>query len=63
MIYSRDKNTTKHYKNFMIFNLTLMYGEGREPNTLEEFLSDYKKWFGKELEYEEYCEGKWLDIK
>lgn len=62
MIYNREKDSTAYYKNFMLFNLTLMYGEGREPNTLEEFLSDYKKWFGKELEYAEYCRGEWLDI-
>lgn len=63
MIYNRARGYTWYYKNFMVFNLTLMYGKGREPNTLEEFLADYKKWFGKELEYEEYCTGRWLDIK
>lgn len=45
------------YKNCMVFNLTLIYGIGNEPTTLEQFEADYQRWFGRTLEYEEYDAG------
>lgn len=40
-----------------IFDLTLIYGTGNEPTTVEQFENDYQKWFGKPLTYEEYDSG------
>lgn len=50
-------------KNFMLFDLTLIYGAGNEPATPEQFEEDYQRWFGKPLTYEEYNEGSIRDVK
>lgn len=42
----------------LLIDLTLIYGEGNEPSTAEEFEQDYFNWFGKPLTYEEYTAGE-----
>lgn len=49
--------TTANIKQVQLIDLTLIYGEGKEPTTGQEFEADYQRWFGKPLEYEEYDEG------
>lgn len=48
---------TINIKNIIVFDLTLIYGDGNEPETAEEFEADYERWFGKPLSYEAYDEG------
>lgn len=45
------------YGGISLIDLTLIYGAGNEPTTVEEFEADYERWFGKPLSYEEYDEG------
>lgn len=40
-----------------LFDLTLIYGTGKEPTTAEQFEADYQRWFGKPLTYEPYDAG------
>ena len=47
----------------MLSDLTLIYGEGNEPTTVEQFEDDYKQWFGKPLTYEPYNEGELIPVK
>lgn len=42
---------------FACIDLTLIYGEGNEPTTPEQFEADYERWFGKPFTYEEYDGG------
>ena len=42
---------------FCVIDLTNIYGTGNEPSTVEAFESDYYKWFGRQLPYEEYDAG------
>lgn len=46
-----------------LFDLTLIYGEGNEPTTVEQFEDDYKQWFGKPLTYEPYNAGELIPVK
>lgn len=58
-------NTT--YSDFMLYpmliDLTLIYGAGNEPSTVEAFEADYYKWFGKQLTYEPYSAGSLRNCK
>jgi hypothetical protein len=45
------------FTDIVLIDLTLIYGAGNEPETVEEFEADYERWFGKPLSYEEYDEG------
>lgn len=59
-LHVRIKSNTKigTYNLYIFaFDLTLIYGAGKEPTTVEQFESDYQRWFGHQLEYEEYDEG------
>lgn len=49
--------------NILVFDLTLIYGAGNEPETAEEFEEDYFKWYGKPLSYEAYDEGSLRSVK
>lgn len=54
--YSGISNGT--YKlNVQLIDLTLIYGAGNEPTTVEQFEADYLGWFGKPLSYEPYDAG------
>ena len=44
--------------NVVVIDLTLIYGEGNEPTTAEQFEADYFAWFGKPLTYEAYTAGE-----
>lgn len=44
-------------------DLTLIYGEGNEPSTPEQFEQDYFNWFGKPLTYEPYDAGSLRNTK
>ena len=58
MIVSSASTTTNiKQSNYNILDLTLIYGAGNEPTTVEQFEADYKRWFGKPLSYEEYDAG------
>lgn len=48
---------------FQVYDLTLIYGEGNEPSTPEEFEADYLKWFGKPLTYEPYDAGSLRNVQ
>lgn len=50
-------------KNIIAIDLTLIYGEGNEPTTPEQFEADYQRWFGKPLTYEEYDAGSLRPVK
>lgn len=54
---STSNLSTLYIKNVQIFDLTLIYGEGNEPATVDLFEDDYKRWFGKALTYEDYDAG------
>lgn len=56
-IVINDADYTYSVKNYMLIDLTLIYGEGNEPTTPEQFERDYKLWFGKELTFEPYDKG------
>jgi len=45
------------YDNLMLIDLSIIYGLGNEPATVDEFEADYFKWFGKPLTYEAYDAG------
>lgn len=45
------------------FDLTLIFGEGNEPTSVEQFEADYEKWFGKPLTYEPYNAGELIPAK
>lgn len=47
----------------MLIDLTLIYGEGNEPTTVEQFEADYQKWFGHPLTYEPYNAGSLVPVK
>lgn len=47
----------------MVFDLTLIYGSGKEPSTPEQFEQDYFNWFGKPLTYEPYDAGSLRNTK
>lgn len=53
---TKDLFVNAKYK-IIIIDLTLIYGEGNEPSTAEEFEADYFRWFGKPLSYEPYDSG------
>ena len=55
--FQTNKTGTVTFKESMVIDLTLIYGAGNEPETVEEFESDYERWFGKPLTYEEYDAG------
>lgn len=57
MHVSITENTVAKVRRPMLFDLTLIYGAGKEPTTVEQFEMDYKRWFGRILEYENYSEG------
>lgn len=61
--YGTNDDDTISFKDIMLIDLTLIYGEGNEPSTPEQFEEDYRKWFGKSLEYEEYDEGSIRSVK
>jgi hypothetical protein len=48
---------------FACIDLTLIYGEGNEPATVEQFEQDYFNWFGKPLTYEPYDAGSLRNTK
>ena len=48
---------------FACIDLTLIYGEGNEPSTPEQFEQDYFNWFGKPLTYEPYDAGSLRNTK
>lgn len=50
-------------KNIILFDLTLIYGSGKEPATVEQFEQDYFNWFGKPLTYEPYDAGSLRNTK
>lgn len=52
-----DADTVAKVRRPMLFDLTLIYGAGKEPTTVEQFELDYKRWFGRLLEYENHNEG------
>lgn len=54
---------TINVKYIMRIDLTLIYGEGNEPTTPEQFEADYQRWFGKPLTYEDYDEGSLRPVK
>lgn len=58
-----EEANTYSVKNPILFDLTLIYGQGNEPTTAEQFEADYQRWFGKPLEYEEYDEGSIRSVK
>lgn len=60
--YTTEK-TDIYIKNFMFFDLTLIYGAGNEPDTPEQFEADYQQWFGKPLTYEPYNAGELIPVK
>lgn len=51
------------YGYMSLFDLTLIYGAGNEPTTVEQFEADYEKWFGKPLTYEPYNAGELIPTK
>lgn len=58
-----DSGTNLYIRVFMIINFTAIYGEGKEPTTVEQFEADYQRWFGKPLDYEPYNEGTLIPMK
>jgi hypothetical protein len=52
-----------HDININLFDLTLIYGSGNEPATVEQFEQDYFNWFGKPLTYEPYDAGSLRNTK
>ena len=50
-------------KNLVCFDLTLIYGAGNEPTSVEQFEADYQRWFGKPLTYEPYDVGSLRNVK
>jgi len=60
----RAANSTENCTfSFVCFDLTLIYGEGNEPTTVEQFEADYQKWFGHPLAYEPYNAGSLIPVK
>ena len=62
-IYYTQENNTYSVKNITVFDLTLIYGEGNEPSTPEQFEADYLRWFGKPLTYEPYDAGSLRSVQ
>ena len=60
--YRCSSGTAFTMQNFMTFDLTIIYGEGNEPTTPEQFEADYQQWFGKPLTYEPYNEGSLIPV-
>jgi hypothetical protein len=56
-------NGTAVIKDVLFIDLTLIYGEGNEPSTPEQFEQDYFNWFGKPLTYEPYDAGSLRNTK
>lgn len=56
-------NGNAYFRNIQLFDLTLIYGAGKEPSTPEQFEADYQRWFGKALTYEEYDSGSIRNVK
>lgn len=50
------------FKDAMCIDLTVMYGEGKEPATVEQFELDYYKLFEKQLNYESYNSGETVTL-
>ena len=48
---------SSNVKQVMLIDLSLIYGIGNEPTTPLQFENDYRRWFGKDLTYEEYDKG------
>lgn len=44
-----DPYTLYQVRNVKLFDLTLIYGAGKEPKTAEEFEQDYRIWFGQQV--------------
>lgn len=51
------------FRNICLYDLTLIYGNGNEPTTVEEFEEDYKRWFGRGLGKEDYNEGSLKSVR
>lgn len=57
MVANESHSFVSKYEGINLFDLTLIYGAGKEPTTAEQFEADYQRWFGKPLTYEEHDEG------
>jgi len=51
------------YNEPILYDLTLIYGAGNEPTSVEQFEADYQRWFGKTLTYEPYDAGSLRNVK
>lgn len=59
----QDIGEVFYSKELNFFDLTLIYGSGKEPATPEQFEQDYFNWFGKPLTYEPYDAGSLHNTK
>jgi hypothetical protein len=62
-ISSHSSNWEVKIKYVSCIDLTLIYGSGNEPTTVEQFEQDYFNWFGKPLTYEPYDAGSLRNTK
>jgi len=56
------QGVTLRIKNPRFIDLTLIYGSGNEPTSVEQFEADYQRWFGKPLGYEPYDAGSLRNV-
>lgn len=63
-IYAVIEDTPNFYvKDYVVIDLTLMFGAGNEPTNAADFEADYLRWFGKPLAYEDYNPGELISVK
>lgn len=62
-LYTTTSQTwTLVVKNYVVVDLTGIYGAGNEPTSVAQFEADYQQWFGKPLTYEPYVAGSLRNV-